>query len=128
MSENTQEREGRVVARVPEDTYARRLMLTRDHAGHLSIREAADMCGLNYASWANWEKGTRSRTMMDDTRAIAETLGVDLGWLRDGGPLTKPERQPRRRLRLTYARRSIRPGDHGPRRPRRLDRGRAVAA
>jgi Predicted transcriptional regulators len=117
------EREGRIVTRVPEDSYANRLMLARAHAGHLSIREAAEKCGLNYASWANWERGTRSRTVVEDAEAIAEGLGVDRDWLLYGGPLAKPERV--RKQRVAYARRSVRPGG---RRPRRIDRRTRIAA
>lgn len=120
MDESTKEgREGRVVARVPEDSYANRLMLARAEAGHLSIREAADKCGLNYASWANWERGTRSRTQVEDAEVISEGLGIDRDWLLYGGPLRKVERV--RRQRVAYASRSIRPGG---RRPRRFDRSR----
>jgi len=116
------QREGRIVARIPEDTYANRLMLARAAAGHLSIREAAEKCGLNHATWANWEHGTRSRTVLDDAEAIAEGLNVDRDWLLHGGPLTAPVR-PSRRVRLTYPRRSLRPGGRGgERRARRLER------
>lgn len=125
MDENTGDaREGRLVTRVPEDSYANRLMLARADAGHLSIREAAEKCGLNYASWANWERGTRSRTVVEDVEAIAVGLGVDRDWLLYGGPLTKPVRASRR-TRQPYLSRSVRPGG---RRPRRLDRpGRQAA-
>lgn len=74
---------------IPADTYAHRLMLARAHAGNLSIREAAERAGLNYASWANWEQGTRSRTLVEDVQAISEALGVDRDWLMYGGPLTR---------------------------------------
>lgn len=123
MAENTgEQREGRIVARIPEDTYAHRLMLARADAGHLSIREAAEKCGLNYATWANWERGTRSRTIVEDAEAIAEGLGIDRDWLLHGGPLTRPNKP--RRIRVTYPRRSLRPGDRhdGQRRARRLER------
>src|SRR5882672_626170 len=86
------EREGRVIAAIPEDSYAHRLMLARAHAGHLSIREAAEKCGLNYASWANWERGARSRTVVEDVDAIAEGLAVDRDWLLHGGALTSASR------------------------------------
>lgn len=115
MTEN--EREGRVVAAIPEDTYANRLILARAFAGHLSQRAAAERCGLNDANWANWERGMRSRTMVEDADAIAEGLGVDRDWLLYGGPLTRSERV--RRQRVTYGPRPSRPG---VRRPRRLDR------
>ena len=117
-----EQREGRVVARVPEDTYANRLILARAHAGHLSQRAAAERCGLNDANWANWERGMRPRTMVEDAAAIAEGLNVDRDWLLHGGPLTAPVR-PSRRVRLTYPRRSLRPGGRGAeRRARRLER------
>lgn len=119
MSEPTGEvREGRLVASIPQDTYANRLMLARAHAGHLSIRDAAKKCGLNHASWANWERGTASRTVIDDAEAIAEGLNVDRDWLLHGGPLTSPDKP--RRLRVTYWR-SASTGPGAVRRPRRID-------
>jgi len=126
MSEPTgEEREGRLVASIPQDTYAHRLMLARAHAGHLSIRDAAKKCGLNHASWANWERGTASRTLIDDAGAIAEGLAVDRDWLLHGGPLTGPDKP--RRLRVAYWRRaSTRPGEE--RRPRRIDRRDRITA
>ena len=120
-----EQREGRVIARVPEDTYANRLVLARAHAGHLSQRVAAERCGLNDANWANWERGMRSRTMVEDAEAIAEGLNVDRDWLLHGGPLTVPART--RGVRFTYPRRSLRPGDRAERRPRRLNRERVPA-
>lgn len=72
---------------VPADTYAHRLMLARAHAGNLSIRTAAELCGLNHANWANWEQGIRSRTVVEDVEAISEGLGIDRNWLLFGGPL-----------------------------------------
>lgn len=82
---------------IPADTYAHRLMLARAHAGNLSIRAAAERCGLNHANWSNWEQGMRSRTAFDDARAISEGLGVDLDWLIWGGPLAKPAQTSRSR-------------------------------
>jgi len=62
------------------------------------------------------------RDILDVTEAIAEGLGVDRDWLLHGGPLTAPVR-PARRVRLTYPRRSLRPGGRGAeRRARRLER------
>src|SRR5262245_40513307 len=101
MTDNTgEDREGRIVRAIPEDSYAHRLMLARAHAGHLTIRAAAERCGLNYASWANWEKGMSSRTKVEDAEAIAEALHVDLQWLLYGGSLTKVHSP--RRGRQTY--------------------------
>jgi transcriptional regulator with XRE-family HTH domain len=76
---------------IPADTYAHRLMLARAHAGNLSIRAAAERCGLNHANWSNWEQGIRSRSVIDDVQAISEGLDVDREWLLFGGPLAKPE-------------------------------------
>jgi transcriptional regulator with XRE-family HTH domain len=129
MTESTGDvREGRVIAQVPEDSYAHRLMLARAHAGHLSIRAAAERCGLNHATWANWERGMRSRTLVEDAEAIAETLGVDRDWLLHGGPLTVPERRRRAAAtqRKTYA--SARPGERYSRAHRRPRPRRRVAA
>lgn len=125
MSEDTGEtREGRVIAAIPEDSYAHRLMLARAHAGHLTIRAAAERCGLNYASWANWERGMRSRTQVEDADAISDGLGVDRDWLLHGGALTPAQRLARRigqprYIALSRTPRAIRTG---PRRPRRVDR------
>ena len=99
-------------------------MLARDHAGRLSIREAAEKCGLNYRTWATWETGAASRTKVEDAQIIAEVLGVDLDWLLYGGPLPAPAR-PARKHRVAYARRSVRPG---ARRPRRIGRARTSVA
>lgn len=72
---------------VPADTLAARLMLSRMHAGHLSIREAADRCGLIHASWANWEQGMRPRDLLAVVHAISDGLDIDHDWLLFGGPL-----------------------------------------
>lgn len=126
MTETTEERrEGRVITTVPEDSYANRLILARAHAGHLSQREAAERCGLNDANWTNWERGIRSRTMVEDAEAIAEGLGVDLHWLLHGGPLTRPGR--RRANSRPYRRIALRPPNRRIRRPRRVDRLRSAA-
>ena len=115
------EREGRVVRTIPADTFAHRLLLIRAERG-ITLREAAEKCGLNYGSWNTWEHGALPRDILDVTEAIAEGLGVDRDWLLHGGPLTAPVR-PARRVRLTYPRRSLRPGGRGAeRRARRLER------
>ena len=125
MDENS-EREGRVVARVPADTFDHRLMLARSHAGRLTIQEAATKCGFTHQSWSNWEHGRVPRDKAEVADAIAEGLGIDRDWLLYGGPLTPPVRV--RRVRSTYARRSLRPGDHGlDRRARRINRERVPA-
>lgn len=80
---------------VPADSFGNRLMLARAHAGHvvyslgriLSIREAADLCGLGRGAWTNWERGARPIGESDIVRIVSEKLGVDPDWLRDGGPL-----------------------------------------
>lgn len=84
---------------VPADTFAARLMLARMHAGHLTIQDAAEKCGLINQSWSNWEKGMKPRDLVEVTQAISEGLGVDRDWLLFGGPLTKPAPPVRRRRR-----------------------------
>ena len=74
MDEN--EREGRVVRTIPADTFAHRLLLIRAERG-ITLREAADKCGLNYGSWNGWERGSMPRDILDVTEAIAEGLGID---------------------------------------------------
>lgn len=73
--------------RIPADTLAHRLMLARAMAGHLSIREAADLCGYGRGAWTNWERGARPLDVLDVVRVVAERLDVDEEWLLFGGPL-----------------------------------------
>jgi transcriptional regulator with XRE-family HTH domain len=73
--------------KIPSDTLAIRIMIARVSVG-LTIKEAAERCGLNYGSWSNWEAGKRPLDYMDVTDAISEGLDVDPEWLRRGGPLT----------------------------------------
>lgn len=129
MAEST-EREGRVIATIPSDTFGHRLLLVRAQLGHLTVKDAAERCGLNYGSWSKWERGALPRDILDVTEAIAEGLGVDRHWLLHGGRLDTPEPR-RRRLSHTYgfAARSVRPGDRSHRpRPRRVDRRERVSA
>jgi transcriptional regulator with XRE-family HTH domain len=76
---------------VPTDSFGNRLMLARAYAGHLSIREAADLCDIGRGAWTNWERGARPVDMLEITEAISEKLGVDREWLLFGGPLAKQE-------------------------------------
>lgn len=80
---------------IPADTFAVRLAIARIHAGHLTIREAAEKCGLNYGSWSNWENGSKPRELLDVAHAVSEGLDVDHDWLLFGGPLS-PAAPPRR--------------------------------
>jgi hypothetical protein len=65
MTANTGERENRDIPReypegpgdVPADTWAARLVLSRYHAGRLSIEKAAERCGINPGNWVRWENG-----------------------------------------------------------------------
>ena len=92
MDEN--EGEGRVVRIVPADTFGHRLMLVRAEKGHLTVKEAAERCGLNYGSWSNWERGKLPRDILDVADAVSEGLGIDRDWLLRGGLLTSPVRRP----------------------------------
>jgi len=75
--------------RIPADTLPNRLMLARKLAG-VSIREAADLCGLGRGAWTKWENGARPLDLLEITAIIAEKLDVDLEWLRFGGALEGP--------------------------------------
>jgi transcriptional regulator with XRE-family HTH domain len=90
MTTPQEQESGRAVAsprgRIPADTLPNRLMLARKLAG-LSIREAADLCGLGRGAWTKWETGSRPLDLLEITGVIAEKLDVDLEWLRFGGPL-----------------------------------------
>jgi transcriptional regulator with XRE-family HTH domain len=110
-------REGRVVGRIPADTFAHRLTLARAET-RLTIEEAAKRSGLLSQSWGQWERGSIPRDKVEVADAIADALDIDRDWLLHGGPLRKPERIGRNRL--TYVHRSVRPGDHRTR-PQRLD-------
>lgn len=121
-------REGRVVKRVPQDTFAHRVMLARSEAGNLTIDEAAKRCGLGAQNWSNWEKGRIPRDILDVAEAIAEGLGIDEEWLLRGGPLTRPERRQRVIRGLTLSLGWTGPGRaRSERRPRRLRTPRAAA-
>lgn len=77
---------------IPADTFAARLTLARLHAGQrLSIREAADLCGLNYGTWTGWERGLEPRGLLEVADRISAVLGVDRDWLLFGGPLARSE-------------------------------------
>ena len=80
--------------RIPADTLSNRLILARALAGHLSIREAATLCGLGHGAWTKWERGARPLDLLEVTATIAERLDVDLEWLRFGGPLDGPRGRP----------------------------------
>jgi transcriptional regulator with XRE-family HTH domain len=73
---------------IPADTFANRLILARAFAGHLSIRDAAEMCRIGRGAWTNWEKGARPIDMLGTVEIISEKLGVDADWLLNGGPLS----------------------------------------
>ena len=87
---------------IPADTLAVRLTIARMHAGHLSIKEAAERCGLNYGSWSNWEQGARPRDLLAVAEAVSEGLDIDHDWILFGGPLAGPRGMPvERRSRQT---------------------------
>ena len=110
--------------RRPADTYANRLLLSRALAGHISIREAADMTGLNREAWRDWERGRRPRDILDACRRIADALEIDHDWLLFGGPLAGPRGvpvEPRRRssegpgeVTLRYPVKAVRPNGTRP--------------
>lgn len=76
---------------IPVDTFAVRLVLSRIHAGDLTLRDAAEKCGLSFASWSNWERGMKPRDFLEVVQAVSEGLGIDRDWLMWGGPLARQE-------------------------------------
>lgn len=80
--------------RIPADTFSVRLMLARALAGHISIREASDLTGLNREAWRDWEHGRRPRDIIDVCRRVADKLDVDFNWLLLGGSLMGPRGVP----------------------------------
>lgn len=97
---------GRVI---PEDTFAHRLMLARAHAGHISIRVAAEKCGYGRGAWTGWERGMRPSDKLEVAEVVSEQLGVDFEWLLFGGQLTpeagaRPGRTLRRVVRQSSER------------------------
>lgn len=123
MDDNDEEREGRILATIPADTFAHRLMLARSHAGQrdigrpYTIEQAADKTSQSPQNWSNWERGRIPRDKVDVAEAVAEGLVVDEEWLLHGGPLTRPSRI--RKVRFASLRgASTHPG---VRRPRRVD-------
>jgi len=98
--------------RIPADTLPNRLMLARAMAGHLSIREAAELCGYGRGAWTNWERGARPLDVIEVVTAIAEKLDCDKEWLLFGGPLTPPRGRPTKRTGLDtdeYVRGAVQP-------------------
>jgi len=83
---------------IPADTFANRLMLSRAHAGHLSIREAADLCSLGRGAWTNWEQGARPQDLVEVCQVISEKLHINFNWLLLGGPLRSSSGRPTRRV------------------------------
>jgi hypothetical protein len=72
---------------IPADTFALRLVMSRHHAGRLSIEQAAARCGLNAGNWAHWEDGRQPRDRPEVCFAIHRGLGMNLQWLLFGGAL-----------------------------------------
>lgn len=106
-------------ADIPADTFAARLVLSRHHAGQLSIEKAAARCGINAGNWAHWERGRRPLDKVDVARAISDGLGIDFDWLLFGGPLTGARGVPTRAERTVgpnfrYGRAPVRPSDTRP--------------
>jgi transcriptional regulator with XRE-family HTH domain len=73
---------------IPPDTFGTRLVLARMHAGYMTVKDAADRCGINYGSWSNWERGKKPRDLLEAVKRISAGLGVDRNWLLFGGPLS----------------------------------------
>jgi transcriptional regulator with XRE-family HTH domain len=118
---------------IPIDTFAVRVNLARIHLG-LTVKEAAERCGLNYGSWSKWERGSMPRNLLEIVDKISLGLGVNREWLLVGGPLAGAEANRARwagldrNVRSTAYVRSLRPalagthprGRQDPTRPHEL--------
>lgn len=71
---------------VPQDDFAARLLLARKQAG-LTVREAAVRCGVHYATWSTWERGSTPANMAEAVDQISRGIGCDRAWLAWGGQL-----------------------------------------
>lgn len=105
---------------IPADSFANRLMLARAFAGHLSIRDAADLCDLGRGAWTNWEKGAKPADKIEIAEVISEKLGIDFDWLLFGGQLSNAEGRSQGR-KLTRRRGGADPGTN-PKYPDLTDR------
>lgn len=109
--------------RIPADTFSARLLLSRHLAG-MTIKEAAERCGINDATWATWERGRRPQDKVEVCEAVAEALDINFTWLLIGGHLLGPRgrlTERAERTRATYPsgavradRDSARPGGGRP--------------
>lgn len=77
--------------RIPPDTFANRLILSRALAEHISIREAAERTGLDRGAWQGWERGRTPRDVLHVAHCVAIGLDIDEEWLLRGGAL-RPSR------------------------------------
>ncbi|WP_415103022.1 helix-turn-helix domain-containing protein [Nocardioides sp.] len=65
---------------VPENTFGSRLLVVRRQLG-LTVQEAAERCGLHYASWSGWENGRRPSDLAMVVKRVSDHLLVDRDWL-----------------------------------------------
>lgn len=65
---------------IPDDGFGERLNRVR-RTLDLTLRDAAELCGLNYRTWQTWEDGRRPQDVLAIVEKISVTLGVDRDWL-----------------------------------------------
>ena len=78
---------------VPTDTFGTRLLLARRELD-LTVKEAAAMCGLHYATWSTWENGRKPADMAAVVKAVSDGLGVSRAWLMWGRDAENPHPGP----------------------------------
>lgn len=72
----------------PLDSFGARLALVRQQMGGWNVKRMADHCGIQDASWHNWESDRiKPRDLHAVCRTISDATGVDYVWLMVGGPL-----------------------------------------
>lgn len=106
---------------IPADTFGLRMMVSRHHAGRLSIEQAAARCGINPGNWAHWENGRRPLDKVEIARSIADGLGVNFNWLLLGGPLVPVSGRPPQAIGRAPRRDSFEPLDRAERRARQVN-------
>ncbi len=74
---------------VPRQTFGIRLILIRRELG-FTVKQAAERCGIHYATWSTWENGAKPADLVRAVTDIANALGVDRDWLMWGQTQNAP--------------------------------------
>jgi len=78
--------------KVPFDTFAARLAVVKAALGGLNTKQAAELCGIQQATWRRWEQGTMPHDLHAACAQIHRATGLDFAWLYNGGTLAPRSR------------------------------------